>query len=459
MSKIKMNPNYPDNPGLLEGKYMLRQGRELDFMDDPNMFPTKEQLRFKASDIGLQTLGAVGDNLRSYVWGNWSDIKNLSDIHIEKRRLTSDTNPPIFQNRAINLTTSDDPQPFQLTRFTFPSVVDGSDSWPTKVIEGAELYAFDNPNMPTKGIKILKKRNNWSVEYLVNSMDVQTGGEAGSNYLTLEEGLTNPFIEYEWYANSDIANDMIMYFGEDGMGTIYSYQDILSFRRSVRDTIKKHSEEIHIYRSRYTYEQLTDGTVAAIIGITQEQFIHTRYNLQRYEDMKTWYLTYDLPEVNPFRGTVNGVENQLLKDGFVNAPLVQNLQSQYPEFTIGDATTPLEFFGEFNFDYVPSVKYVDELRGLAGQKGSLIFVEETGMRLAFDGENWTEKEYAIMDQFALASDKALSDSKVKALNELALAMKPFTWAVHHIPAYLIMENNEIRTESDRTVLDFNSYNA
>jgi len=79
---------------------------------------------------------------------------------------------------------------------------------------------------------------------------------------------------------------------------------------------------------------------------------------------------------------------------------------------------------------------------------------------AWDGEKWSSEYWdRRFDASIMVSYRGVFDSRLKALNELALATRPFVWASHHIPAYMITENNEIRTESDRTIFDFASFHA
>ena len=458
MSKVKINANYPENPGLVEGKYWLFYDRGFDFMDDPNMFPAKAQLKSDPSSLGLSSWEDIATKLRA-ARDQWLKMSNeLSFVHLQKWRLTGDAYPKAYSNQIIDLAPSSDTAPeHEKTRFVFPSMVDGSNNFPDLVIEGAEMYAWNNSEMPRKGIKVLKKRGNYSMEYLLNSMDYTTGGDGGTqNYHLPEEfALANPFAEYSWYANSVMNQWLTNLFGEDGTSSITSYQDIHTFLRACKDQVLRDANDIYIMRSNFSEAKILDGTVAANYGMSQADFEAQYYNLERYSAVKAFLQGYTLPDVNPYRCTLNGVENQGFKDAFATSYLNTNIF-----ITRGlEVTTPFEVFGNIDLDYLPAVKYVAELKGVTAQLGDVIIVEEIGQRMAFDGTNWTEDRFGLYEDCGLTTNNAITDAKDKAFNELLLSIKPFVWSSHHVPAYTIMENNEIRTESDRTVLNFSTFNV
>jgi len=678
MSKVKINPKYPNNPGLLEGKYWLFVDKKLDFMDDTNMFPTKAQLRFKPSTIGLTNLETVYTKQRTARDQYLKDSNELFYKHLLNYRMTGDAYPKIFENRSIDLSidasASSDNWPYTAaaehlkTRFIFPSQVDGSNNWPAINIEGAEMCAWENTSMPKKAVKILSKADNWSMESLINRYQFQSGGDLGDFNLPLSLAMSNPFLgatiswpvdEYhhngsEWVYgihdkvwgsdwkqqffsmvpdNEVDANGMhngSVSYVEDGSGILLNYQDMHSFYRAVKDDFLKTGNEIALARTTVIETHNIDGDDAKLnaaiaatgltakqaeLSLAQEQLVnlnselsalwsedqilvdakeaeidakqieldvkhaelslaqeqldslnyelsqlvdtgadqteidakqaeidakyveiatienakndvmeqHASLNLElsqlindrdvvteeeqalisakeaeidakneevnlvtneldnlttevnplilfltkqngmmkTYSLMKAWILSNPLPNIDMAKCTVNGVVSPVLKNSFVNSYVMQNLSlSQAERIELQqNPVTPLEYFGEINLNYVPAVKYVAELKGVEGQMGDMIFVEEIGQKMAFDGENWTEAQHGIFEQSGLQSALATQDAKFKAFNEISLAMKPFTWAAHHIPAYMITENNEIRTESDRTVFDFVSFHA
>jgi len=781
MSKVKINPKYPNNPGLLEGKYWLFVDNKLDFMDDTNMFPTKAQLRFKPSVLGLSSMEDIATKQRAARDQYLKDSNELFYKHLLNYRMTGDAYPKVFENRSIDLALPSPETPaHEMTRFIFPSQVDGSNNWPAVHIAGAEMYAWDNPSIPKKAVKILSKVDNWSMESLINRLDFQSGGDAGG-YIHLEP-MSNPFLGatiswpvQEQYYNgsqwvyriqdkvwvsdwnqqyfSSVWNENGEYIGgvEDGSGNISDCQDMYTFYRAVKDDFLKTGNEIALARTariethnidgddaklnaaiaatgltakqaelslaqeqlanlnleyialvnadqilidakqaQITAKQIELDVKQAELNLAQEQLdslnyelsllndgeaeyqaalpeinepstpplftqvevdrligLHTVYlaaqsevdakqaeianietaknellekiamfnleltaiinaeqilidakyaeiaaqestistlsserdafqaikdfqaielqqlisdgadqtlidaktaelnasdllvsermdeitkaietldelNLEltalindsadqaeiaakqaeidakneevnlvtdelsnlttevdqlilvlkkqngmmkTYSLMKNWILSNPLPNINVARSTVNGVVSSVLKNNFVNSWVINNLVEQgyitnlQRQELQQNPVTPLEYFGEINLNFVPAVKYVAELKGVEGQMGDMIFVEEIGTKMAFDGENWTEKQYNIFDANLLTSAYATQNAKFKAFNEISLAMKPFTWAAHHIPAYMITENNEIRTESDRTVFDFTSVNG
>lgn len=791
MSKVKINPKYPNNPGLLEGKYWLFVDNKLDFMDDTNMFPTKAQLRFKPSTIGLTNLETVYTKQRAARDAYLKDSNELFYKHLLNYRMTGDAYPKIFENRSIDLSidesASSDNWPYTAaaehlkTRFIFPSQVDGSNNWPARNIEGAEMCAWDNPSMPKKAVKILSKADNWSMESLINRYQFQSGGDLGDFNLPLSLAMSNPFLgaTISWPVEENYYNGSNWVYGihdkvwgsdwkqqffstavdeyemgysvEDGTGIILNYQDMHTFYRAVKDDFLKMGNEIALARTTVIETHNIDGDDAKLnaaiaatgltakqaelslaqeqlanlnleyialvnadqilidakqaqitakqieldvkqaeLNLAQEQLdslnyelsllndgeaeyqaalpeinepstpplftqvevdrligLHTEYlakqaeidakqaeiatiekakteallkiemfnleltaiinaeqilidakyaeiaakeselsqlsserdafqaiknvqglelqqlisdgadqalidaktaelnasdllvsermneiekvqetldklNLEltalindsadqaeiaakqaeidakneevnlvtneldnlttevsqlilfltkqngmmkAYSLMKAWILSNPLPNIDMAKCTINGVVSPVLKNSFVNSYTMQNLynsgwisQAELSELQ-QNPVTPLEYFGEINLNYVPAVKYVAELKGVEGQMGDMIFVEEIGQKMAFDGENWTEAQHGIFEESGLLSAKAVQDAKFKAFNEISLAMKPFTWAAHHIPAYMITENNEIRTESDRTVFDFVSFHA
>ena len=590
MSKVKINPKYPNNPGLLEGKYFSFIDRNIDFMDDTNAFPTKAQLSFDPSTIGLLTYSSFHGKLRLARDQYWQDSVALFYVHLFNYRMTGDAYPKVFFNRSIDLKLpSNDnywetPAEHEMTRFVFPSQVDGSNNWPAREIEGLEMFAMDNPTVPKYAVKLLSKVDNWSMESLINRVDYQSGGDMGSANinLPLSLGMSNPFlgatiswpetdwyfngeqwavryVEYVWGANmmgnfsmvpdgSTDANGMhngSVSSVEDGTGVILSYQDMHTFFRATRDDYFRLSNELAIARTgaqethnidgddvnlnaqiaitqakldtkqaelNFIQEQIdslnleiaqlsNDGADQALIDAKQAEIDAKNVELNVVLEelngpqglphkglidktdrkiklmmahngrikacslMKAWFLSDPMPKINMARCTINGVASPVLKNAFINgSPLYTLLNWQY--ITIEEynglqqnPVTPLEYFGEINLRYLPAVKYVAELKAIEGQMGDMIIVEELGTTMAFDGTNFTEKQYNIYDGLFLTSARATQDAKFKSYNEISLAMKPFTWAAHHIPAYMITENGEMRTVLDRTVFDFTSVNG
>jgi len=134
MSKIKINPQYPTNPGLVEGKYWLFIDNKLDFMDDPNMFPTKAQLRFDPSTIGYTSMEEIATKQRAARDQYLKDSQELFYVHLVNLRMTGDAYPKAFGYRTVDLSidksSSSDNWPYYgaaehlKTRFIFPSLVD-----------------------------------------------------------------------------------------------------------------------------------------------------------------------------------------------------------------------------------------------------------------------------------------------------------------------------------------------
>jgi len=526
MSKIKINSNYPENPGLINGKYGIYYTSEFDFMDDPLYYPTKESLRLNYDFLGLNGGGyrySSGD-LHTKTRAARDQITKLSNetnlAYTYNYRFAPD-GPKVFYTVELDLSkdmsgTDQWGQPacaeHLMTRFQIPSMVDGSMNFPNMNIVDIEGVQDAWLNVPRKEVKVLYKGcNNWSIENLINHLDWQSGGDAGDGNVPQEFRLYNPWAGYSWYVPGGYIFDTLNFnyfsgytYPGDTETSIGNIQDMRSFRRYVREAILKLSTRIADVKGRFSPEEIADGTAASksyfqeyikqfdedgqVIGeifvnhgpdgqydggtnfpqgpVTQELFMKKIYNLEEYTFLKTWFLANPDLDVNIARCTINGVEYDELKWAFVNSYVIQqmNLPTAELQALQRNPITPLEFYGDININFLPAVKYLSQLTGITGQIGDVIKCEETMNQgisdYAWDGEQWSSDYYERrFDAAIMTSYRGVFDSRLKALNELALATRPFVWASHHIPAYMITENNEIRTESDRTIFDFASFHA
>ena len=221
------------------------------------------------------------------------------------------------------------------------------------------------------------------------------------------------------------------------------------------DTMEKRNTD---YRAnREVYFKLMNEI--AISGNRSESF--SRAGIETEEDfviIKDKFLNHDFSVDNPNpwnderfsfawgdgQNPVEGAQNGIIQ-GQIGSSDGNNTMTNHPLGTLPSEVLP----GVTSINWLPAVLNTSLLPAI-GNPGDVIIVINDEY-FAWDPQNaeWSSGfYYRFLDTF-ISSMRSIRDAKLKAKNELALAMKPFLFAAFHIPSLSLTtsDGNEVKNFS------------
>jgi len=454
MSKVKINPKYPVNPGMTDEKLRIHT-LEWDMLDDVSRFPTKEQLQNYPRSAGSPFYSIFNNN-------DWEDLATvyraqrdqryqIMDQHYNNaiiRRLPFqffDSNSMGF--RSINYDPTlgflrdgfyFDESKIKNTSIMFPSMEDGSNNFPLLYPggEGPIKYAWVNSDMEYKEVayKILpslKMRDAWAsclwsvyqMEPHFDSPNAQTPGDYVYNMEQSYPGSTRTTTSFD---------------GEEGVDKLYCYVD--NFKKIFDLKVKKsNAMSIGLGLDEVPLDQSGNDIGEPTINQINNQLIdRTAYSESIVLDYPSYY--DDPSMINYICSITNEPTGELNLAGLSCA----------------------DIFGEAELHWLPGVRYIAELANIQGNVGECIFVLEydnnSYREYAWDpiNEEWS---VSFFNRFFNPIIGAMTAERkdAKWLHDLLFSMKPFSWASHHMPAMWIFDG--IKTEAEKTVVDFSTFNS
>jgi hypothetical protein len=425
MSKVKVNPKYPDNPGMVDSKFRFNT-LDWDMLDDTSRFPTKHDLEQSPQSAGSELHAKFGTN-------DWEDLAGIyrADRNNMLEATDNYNNALIqripfhfggefqfqFQTLSVGEYGPWDTPQHEKFYFTFPSMEDGSNNYPLMYAGGTyekNPYPYVNSNMSYKEIAFkvlpsLKFRDIYP-SILWNELEsLRLISEFAGNLARVTTDFEgNPSVD-KYYAKKSnfesIINLKLSKAREASVGTYVENGSLLDEEIANRES----------YHSSLVFDYLS---------------------------------SYDEP----------------LMMHLINAGSPGNPSTWFEPDTQGNPTRSLaDLFGEAELHWLPGVRYEAELTNIQGQVGQCINVSNGG-DYAWDHINgeWSaefyEAYFSIIRQFILWRNQGNGQTSVNsAVKDITLSIKPFAWAVHHFPCLWIFDG--IKTSSEKTVADFATLNS
>jgi hypothetical protein len=379
-------------PGLIDGLYADFLTKEFDFLDDSLMYPQDEWFTADPMTyIGSGDWEDVGTNYRQ-----WRDNRYYREKdYWLQRQYRIHINPSNFvQDPASYSNNGNGSNAFEFIRLVYPAPnLEFNIPYPNP--RGSENYSFYNSSRPLKHLNI-------RLTLPLIDMASKLGFASGS-----EDCLENQ----SWV---------------DGQAP-----DTMSMRNSKHRQTKE--QLFQILGDVETGATLFED-VESDIAAKREEILNFDYeanNPNPWSDERYRFMWGD--GVNPVEGAQNTTIHQL-NGGEGNSYLTNHPLGTMPFEVLPGVTMS---------NILPSISQISKAPAV-GNPGDIIILSD-GTRYAWDPQNqeWsTGFYYRFLHVFMNRMD-SIRDAKLKAVEELSFACRPFTFAALHIPAFSLSANGEV----------------
>ena len=435
MSKVKINPKYPDNPGMVDEKFRFHT-LDWDILDDVSIFPTKSMMEQSVSSSNSPFYLRLVERYHNgvpFIGGDWEDLGTIyragrhlrynADMNYHRSLITR--MPFQLRNQLYgsstgfhNLADAEygiwDSSEHEKIRFIFPSMEDGSNNYPLLYPGGVgQPYAWVNSTHEFKEVayKVLPS-------------------------LKFRDIYFSMFL-YEYESMSSM----------DGILTDKA-KTIISFEGNENDKI-----QAYFLNENAIMDLKTDKAKLISIGVYENQYEEEIIAREAYSNSIVFdYAShYDDAKMSIMFEYIGGGQ-PWLRD---------NVDNFLPRKSLFD------IFGESELHFLPGVKYISQLANIQGQVGQCISVYESSnqsdQNYAWDpiNEEWSTafyNEFIYLIESHIYNNIGFEQStRSGSLLDLTMSMKPFVWANHHMPCLWIFDG--VKTNIEKVVVDFSALNS
>jgi len=474
-------------PGLIGGIYADFLTKEFDFLDDSRMYPQDVWFTNSAWEYTNHATGDWEDIATTY--RAWRDEYTMAQ---NEYWLTREyRNPFQYKNFVKDPSGTGTLNPLEWIRLVYPAP-NGDFNMPYPNPKWSEAYSFQNSSYPLRhnmtrltlplaSMAWQSARASGSEEILENQQWIRNNAEAIKVKQSEVDALAISFQQaFDAYsARSDEVQNLINSGSDQSLiDAAQAELDILSANEVLlKDQKNAANQELNDlynnsqwvmpntfagrnekYRAnRDTFfktmnELALGGNLSSqsgyVLGVYKESF--TEEDLAA---MRAAFLDHNFFDNSPnpwndevYRfawadgvNPVEGAQNSTIHQG-IGGDWGQNTMTNHP-------------LGTMPFEVLPGVTKINRLPAVAnasllpavGNPGDVIRVLSGGDEYAWDPQN-QEWSVGFYTRFLGTFDdrmRSIRDAKLKAKNELSLAMKPFTFASLHIPSFCLSTSNEI----------------
>jgi len=463
MSKVKINPKYPDNPGMVDEKFRFHT-LEWDMLDDLSRFPTKHMMEQSVSSSNSPfylRLVKKYHNGVPFIGGDWEDLASAYRSERD-RRFDADRNyyrslltrmpfqfrefryiGPGYLHGFSNLTVTEygqwDSSEYEKTHFIFPSMEDGSNNYPLLYPGGVgQPYAYINSTHEFKEVacKMLPSLKFRDIYFQLFFYELEGLPLIGDGILA----------DKARYAPTNTGITLL----DDLYGGWDKLQAYLHNENAIIDL------------------KITKACLISI-GLGLDEVPLNQYGndsgqptINQINNQLTDRLAYSNSIVFDYASHYDDAKMSIMFEYLSGGQhwLRENPNNFLPRKSLFD------IFGESELHFLPGVKYISQLANIQGQVGQCISVYESSNQgdhnYAWDhiNEEWSTAFYNAFISpienviyYSIGNYGTISYS----LFEVTLAMKPFTWANHHMPCLWIFDG--VKTNIEKVVVDFSALNS
>ena len=378
-------------PGLIDGLYADFLTKEFDFLDDSLMYPQDEWFTSDPMTYGVNEWEDVATTYRA-----WRDNRYYPEKdYWRTRQYRLPIQPQNFvQDPASYSNNGNGSNAFEFIRLVFPAPnLEFNIPYPNP--KGSEHYSFYNPSRPLKHLNI---------RFMLPLIDMASKSAFTSGCEDLLENQS-------WV---------------DGQAP-----DTMS-NRNIKYREAKY-QLLVIMDSVASGQTLFEDVESDIVAKREEilNFDYEANNPNPWSDERYRFFWGD--GVNPVEGAQNMTIHQIIGGAG------DNYMTNHPLGTMPFEVLP----GVTMSNILPSISQISKAPAV-GNPGDIIRLSD-GTTYAWDPQNqeWsTGFYYRFLHPFMGRMD-ALRDEKLKAVEELSFACRPFTFSALHIPAFSLSTNGVV----------------